>query len=150
MVQGKPASGVGQRTRFLLGTRRVGPTGVWSDRRINPQAVELTHTLQGMRPELAAYPETVWAWARAEARCLLLEEWLVDHPLVDEDGGVAPVARYVTQFERLAAELRAKLGLDPKSEAELASSRAQATLHTFDIEELRARGREAMELRGDG
>jgi len=49
-----------------------------------------------------------------------------------------------------AVALRAKLGLDPRSEAELASSRAQATLDSFDIEGLRARGREVIELRGHG
>jgi len=102
-----------------------------------------------VRPDLVSYPETVWAWARAEARCLLLEEWLEENPLVGEDGELAPVGRYVGQFERLAADLRARLGLDPKSEAELASSRAQATLVSFDIEELRARGREVLELRAD-
>ena len=150
MVQGKPAFGVWPKNPFPTGNTTSRTHGVWSDRRINPQAVELTHTLLVVRPDLAAYPETVWAWARAEARCLLLEEWLEDHPLVEEDGNVAPVTRYVSQFERLAADLRAKLGLDPKSEAELASSRPQATLHTFDIEELRARGREVMELRADG
>ncbi len=66
-----------------------------------------------------------------------------------EDGQLAPVARYVGQFERLAADLRARLGLDPKSEAELASSRAQATLVSVDIEELRARGREVLALRAN-
>ncbi len=150
MAQGKPASGVWPKNPFPAGNTTSRTHGVWSDRRVNPHAVELAQTLLGMRPDLAAYKETVWAWARAESRCILLERWLVDHPLVEEDGNVAPVARYVSQFERLAADLRAKLGLDPKSEAELASSRAQATLHTFDIEELRARGREVMELRGNG
>ena len=150
MAQGKPASGVWPKNPFPAGNTISRTHGVWSDRRVNPHAVKLTHTLLGVRPDLAAYEETVWAWARAEARCLLLEEWLMDHPLVEEDGNVAPVARYVSQFERLAADLRAKLGLDPKSEAELASSRAQATLHTFDIEELRARGREVVAIRADG
>ena len=92
----------------------------------------------------------MWSWARAEARCLLLAEWLADHPLVDAKGKPAPVSRFIVQFENQAMALRAKLGLDPKSEADLASSRAQATLHTFDIEELRARGREVIELRENG
>ena len=150
MVQGKPASGVWPKNAFASGNTTSRTHGVWSDRRVNPQAVELAKTLLEVRPDLAGYTETVWAWARAESRCMLLERWLEDHALVEEDGTVAPVARYVSQFERLAADLRAKLGLDPKSEADLASSRAQATLHTFDIEELRARGQEVMELRANG
>lgn len=149
-MQGKPSSGPWPRNAFPIGNTASRTHGVWSERRTNPEAKRLTQALVNLRPDLAAYEETVWAWARAESRCMLLEAWLADHPLVDEDGSVAPVARYVTQFERLATDLRAKLGLDPKSEAELASSRAQATLHTFDIEELRARGREVMELRANG
>ena len=114
---------------------------------MNPEAAQLAEALLEVRPDLGAYPETVWAWARAEARCLILDEWLEENSLVDENGKPAPVARYVGQFERLAGELRARLGLDPRSEAELASSRAQATLQSFDIEELRARGREVVEQR---
>ena len=150
MVQGKPAFGVWPKNAFPAGNTTSRTHGLWSDRRINPDAEKLTEVLLDVRPDLGAYEETVWAWARAESRCILLERWLADHPLVDEDGHVAPVARYVTQFERLAVDLRTKLGLDPRSEAELAASRAQATLHTFDIEELRARGREVMARREDG
>jgi len=123
--------------------------GIWSRRTYEPISRELAEGLIEDRPDLANYPETVWSWARAEARCLLLAEWLADHPLVDSRGKPAPVSRFIVQFENQAMSLRAKLGLDPKSEAELASSRAQATLHTFDIEELRARGREVVALRGN-
>ena len=150
MVQGKPASGPWPRNPFPTGNTAGRTHGAWSDRLINPTAEKLTQNLLEVRRDLVVHEETVWAWARAESRCMLLERWLSDHLLVDEDGDVAPVARYVTQFERLAIDLRARLGLDPKSEVELASSRAQATLHVFDIEELRARGREVMEFRGDG
>ena len=124
--------------------------GIWSRRTYEPLSRELAEGLIEERPDLANYPETVWSWARAEARCLLLAEWLADHPLVDSRGKPAPVSRFIVQFENQAMALRAKLGLDPKSEADLASSRAQATLVSYDIEELRARGREVMARREDG
>lgn len=149
VMQGKPSSGEWPKNPFPAENTASRTHGLWSDGRINPSAIRLADGLVEARPDLVSYPETVWAWARAEARCLLLEEWLEEHPLVGEDGELAPVARYVGQFERLAADLRARLGLDPKSEAELASSRAQATLVSVDIEELRARGREVLALRAN-
>lgn len=139
----------------LPGTFQRGNTahlkhGVWSDRKVDPLALELAEGLAHERPELARYPATVWAWARAEARCALLEEWFADHRLVTEDGEVAPVTRFLVQFEKLAIQLRSKLGLDPRSEAELATSRAEATASVYDLDALRERGREAMALRDSG
>ena len=150
MAQGRPASGPWPANPFPRGNTTSLTHGIWSGRKVNPPAKQLAEGLLEDRPDLSAYPETVWAWARSEARCLILEEWLSDHWLIDEEGNAAPVARYVGQFERLAAELRTKLGLDPKSEAELVAVRAQAARGVFDIEALRQRGREALELRVSG
>ena len=150
MMQGRPESGSWPPNPFPEGNRSSMTHGIWSERTVNPPAVSLAEGLLATRSDLSVYPETVWAWARAEARCLLLEDWISDHALVDEDGHPAPVARFVTQFERLAADLRSKLGLDPKSEAELASSRAQAAHHAYDLEGLRERGREAMSVHDGG
>ena len=132
-------------TAFQPGNLANRKHGIWSRRTYEPISRELAEGLIEERPDLANYPETVWSWARAEARCVMLAEWLADNSLVDARGKPAPVARFIVQFENQAMALRAKLGLDPRSEAELASSRAQATLVSFDIEELRARGREVME-----
>jgi hypothetical protein len=117
--------------------------GVWSKRKVDPVAEELASGLLVDRPDLSGHPETVWAWARAEARCLLL----ADHfgaGLFDGDGNERPGLRLITQFERLASDLRARLGLDPRSEAELARERGAATLTAVDLEAVRARGRAAM------
>ena len=127
-MQGKPSSGRWPPNPFPEGNTSSLTHGIWSERRVNKPAEQLAAGLLEARPDLVGYPQAVWAWARAEARCLMLEEWLRDHRLVDNTGRPAPVSRYLVQFERLAAEFRSKLGLDPKSEAELASSRAQATL----------------------
>ncbi|MDQ6853139.1 MAG: hypothetical protein M3046_05510 [Actinomycetota bacterium] len=59
-------------------------------------------------------------------------------------------AKIIAQFERLANDLRQRLGLDPRSEAELASVQADAARSVVDIDALRARGRAAVERRREG
>jgi hypothetical protein len=117
--------------------------GVWSQRKVDPMAEELASGLIVDRPDLAGHPETVFAWARAEARCILLADHFGDG-LFDGEGNERPGLRLIAQFERLAADLRARLGLDPRSEAELARERGAATLTAVDLEAVRARGRAAM------
>jgi hypothetical protein len=118
---------------------------VWSERRVSPLAQELIAGLLSDRPDLARHPETVLAWARAEARCLLYDEYLQDD---SPDGERAlKVARYVGQFEKLAMQLRATLGLDPRSEAELIAVQALAAREAVDLDAIRQRGREALAAR---
>ena len=124
--------------------------GVYSDRRVNPIARELAEGLIVERPDLEDHPAAVWSWARIESKCLLLEAWLDEHGFIDKDGKPTAPAQLVTRYEKLALNLRARLGLDPLSQAQLQTTRGQATLVSYDIEELRARGREVMALRGDG
>ena len=124
--------------------------GVYSDRQVNPIARELAEGLIVERPDLEDHPAAVWSWARIESKCLLLEAWLAEHDFIDEDRKPTAPAQLVTRYEKLALNLRARLGLDPLSQAQLQNSRAQTTLVSFDIEELRARGREVMELRANG
>jgi hypothetical protein len=90
----------------------------------------------------------VEAWARAEARCLLLATWQAERGLLDDKGEVMG-GRYVGQFERLAAELRHRLGLDPRSEAELLAARADAARNVVDLDAIRRRGVEALRSRGE-
>lgn len=117
--------------------------GVWSKRKVDPVAEELSSGLLVDRPDLAGHPETVFAWARAEARCLLLADHFADG-LFDGEGAERPGLRLIQQFERLASDLRTRLGLDPRSEAELARERGAATLTAVDLEAVRARGRASM------
>ncbi len=124
--------------------------GVYSDRRVNPIARELAEGLIVERPDLEDHPAAVWSWARIESKCLLLEAWLDEHDFIDGDGKPTAPAQLVTRYEKLALNLRARLGLDPLSQAQLQTTRGQATLVSYDIEELRARGREVMALRGNG
>lgn len=116
--------------------------GVWSKRTWEPIAEELVTGLLDDKPDLAAYPEVLAAWARAEARCILLSEYLVGH-LTDGGERSEKVLRFVAQFEKLAHDLRRELGLTPGSEADLARSRADAVRGEFDLQALMARGRQA-------
>jgi hypothetical protein len=132
---------------FEAGNEAATKHGVWSARRTDPLAAELVAGLVADRPDLSEYPEAVLAWARAEARCLLLADWLLDHGLMDGDGTPRGALRYVAQFERLASDLRDRLGLDPRSDAALRRERADAVRSAVDLEGIRARGRAALEAR---
>jgi hypothetical protein len=105
-------------------------------------AEDLVAGLLEDKPDTGVYPELLAAWARAEARCILLGEYLVGR-LTDGDERSEKVLRFVQQFERLAHELRRELGLTPGSEADLARSRADAIKGEFDLRALAAAGRAA-------
>ncbi len=112
---------------------------------MSPLVQELVAGLLADRPDLERFPETVVAWGRAEARCVLFDAYLMsDTP---DSERALKTARFVGQFERLAIELRARLGLDPRSEVELARDRAQATREAVDLDAIRARGRASLEAR---
>jgi hypothetical protein len=117
--------------------------GIWSKRKVDPLAEDLVAGVLSDRDDLGNYPEVLMAWARAEARCLLLDAWFAERGLFDDEGKERPGLRFIHQFERLASELRAQLGLTPGSEADLARSRADAIKGELDLEGLAARGREA-------
>jgi hypothetical protein len=134
---------------FGRGNTAATRHGVWSSRQVDPVVGELVAGLLAERPELDAYPEAVYGWARAEARCLLLAEWTARHGLLDDEGKPTVALRYVGTFERLAAEQRARLGLDPRSEAELAQTRSDAMRNLVDLDALRAKGRQALDARDE-
>jgi hypothetical protein len=134
---------------FAPGNAAAVRHGIWSSRRVDPVVEDLVAGLVAERPDLEVFPEAVQAWGRAEARCLLLADWLTEHRIVTTEGLPQGVLRYVAQFERLAIELRARLGLDPRAEAELAQTRGEALRSYVDLEALRDRGRRALAERSD-
>ena len=119
--------------------------GAYSDRRVNPIARELVSAVLEARPDLEDHPAATWAWGRAESRCLLVEAWLEENELIDPDGKIVPAAQLANQFEKLAMSLRTRLGLDPQSQARLQAGRAEAAKVTYDLDELRRKGREVLE-----
>jgi hypothetical protein len=119
--------------------------GAWSTRRVDPVAAEVIAGVLERRPDLAEHPEALHAWARAEARCLLFADYLCDRDICSDEA--TRVLRHVGTFERLANELRGRLGLDPSSEARLVTARADAARQVVDLDGIRARGRRAIEAR---
>jgi hypothetical protein len=73
----------------------------------------------------------------------LFAEYLADESLDSERA--LKVGRFVAQFERLADGLRGRLGLDHRSEAELARERAETARQFVDLDAIRPRGRQALE-----
>jgi hypothetical protein len=120
--------------------------GARSERRVDPVAAELVEALLADRPDLAAYPEAVWAWARAEARCLLFADWHAQVGYLDEDGNVRG-GGHVATAENTAARLRERLGLDPVADVQLQKSRAEAVALVADLDGIRARGQAVLERR---
>jgi hypothetical protein len=120
--------------------------GARSARHVDPLAAELVEALLRRRPDLADFPEATWAWGRAEARCLLLEDYHAREGFLDEDGNVRGGGR-VTTFEAQAARLRERLGLDPVSDVQLQRAKAEAIALVADLEGIRERGRQILERR---
>lgn len=117
---GRPARGYSW-PPFQPGHTLTMRHGAYSPRRVDPLATTLVEAVMEATPYLgeASYAPALWAWARAEARVQLLTEWLDDHGLLDDDGRPRGAADLLVRCERLAAESRARLGLDPLSRARL-------------------------------
>jgi hypothetical protein len=121
--------------------------GATVPRIVDPIAEQLVEGLLERRPDLERFPEALAAWGRAESRCLLLAAWFSERGLLDAKGQPTASAQLLNQSERLASEMRARLGVDPKAESELAQSQAQAAASVVDLEAIRAQGRKALERR---
>jgi hypothetical protein len=150
---GIPAGGPGQGPArgwswqpFAAGNEVSVRHGARSPRRIDPVAAELAAALLEDRPDLAAYPEAVMAWGRAEARCLIFEDYHARVGFLDDDGNVRGGGR-VAAFELQAARLRERLGLDPTSDAALSKARAEVVAAVADLEAVRERGRQVLTTR---
>lgn len=119
--------------------------GIWSKRRVEPLVAELIAGVLVDRPDLGRFPEATAAWARAEARCLLLEDYLAAEGIASERG--EKTLRFVAQFEREAREHRKTLGLDPHSEADLMRNRADAANSAWSLDKALEKGRQVLDLR---
>jgi hypothetical protein len=84
--------------------------GATVDRIVDPVAEQFVEGLLERRPDLVKFPEALHAWGRAEARCLLLESWFVEHGLLDANGKPTASESLLSSSERLAMQLRERLG----------------------------------------
>ncbi len=124
--------------------------GAHSPRVYEPIAAELVAAVIEEREDLAPYRHAVEAWADAEARTALLREYLArdDVGMLDDEGEPREgLLRWLTMFDKRAQAGRERLGLDPRSHAELLRQRVEAQRSAVDLDELRARGVEIIEAR---
>lgn len=123
--------------------------GAKSPRTVNPIAAELVEETVRLAPFLGepTFGPAMQAWARAEARCLLLEQWLDEHGLLDEQGNPRPATALMTQQENLALKHRTRLGLDAASRAGIEASLTSTAASQASLEAALAAGAEALRAR---
>lgn len=122
--------------------------GARSPRVYGTLAEELAAGMVHDRPDLAAYPEALAAWATAEAQAALLRRHLDDAGLFDGAGKVRGALDHLDRVERRADRMRQRLGLDPRAEADLAHALASAASVAVDLEAIADRGRAVLAERG--
>ena len=112
---------------FAEGNAHALVHGARSPRVIDPLAAEVVAEAVEDAPYLAEpkFRASVMAWAREEARCLVLADYLDVNGLHDEEGHLRPAEQAMHRAETRAANLRSRLGLDPLSRARLGKDVAQ-------------------------
>lgn len=149
-ASGVPASGLPAKAPtppFPAGNVLAVHHGAGSPTVYEPLAQQLAAGLLARRPDLADYPEETAAWARSEARAMLLDRYATQHGMLTPDGDPRPFTVLMTRLEHTAARARAALGLTPFTEAALAKERASASLVAVDLVAVAAAGREALARR---
>jgi hypothetical protein len=150
---------------FEKGNEKALRHGAYSPRRVEPLAAEL---VEAMRAQVVAEGSTtgylaepsfqfsLWAWARAEAKVQLLEEYLADRGSVglDADGEVSGAAKLLVRYEATAERARDRLGLSPLARARLGRDVAAASVDLAAIAaeeaEREQRGEGVLDVGGDG
>ncbi|HEX3542784.1 MAG TPA: hypothetical protein VHT75_20315 [Acidimicrobiales bacterium] len=116
--------------------------GADSERIVRPLADRLAAAIVIEAPWLSrpAFAAALAAWSRAEARVLLVSDWLDEHGLLDSEGRPFPAATFADKLEARAGNARAQLGLDPQSFAKLMATIAGIPGAANEIEALRREG----------
>ncbi len=114
-----------------VGNGRAVKHGARSEKRWAPIAEQLVAEAGQVAPWLSrpAFATAVAAWARTEARLVLVTDWLAEHGELDDAGAPRPATNLAAQLDRQAERLRAKLGLDPASLATILARLASLTSH---------------------
>lgn len=122
----------GQRPPFAPGNTLAVKSGAWSERQLTPvadrllEAVLADETVGYLRAP--RYASALQAWATAEARVILLEEWVdgmtLERAAESAQGKTSPL-EILRRWEATAATHRDKLGLTPMSAARLGKDVAQ-------------------------
>ena len=134
---------------FKPGNTAALKHGARSPARVNPIAEELVASTLEAAPFLAeqSFRPALEAWARAEARCLLLEQYLDEHGLLDEQGNPRPATSLMNQQENLALKHRIRLGLDAASRAGIEASLTSTAASQASLEAALEAGAAAIRAR---
>lgn len=141
----------GQRPPFTPGNEVAATHGVYSPRKVDPLATELVDRILA-DPTLAylqspAFRPALWAWARAEAKVQLLEDYLAarldEKGMPDlDDARTVSAYRELHRAETRAQTQRGRLGLDPLSRARLGRDVALGERASLDAAAVMAQLRE--------
>lgn len=125
--------------------------GAHSERKVGPLAAEIAAEAVEAVPFLAAprFRRSLEAWSRAEAQATLLSAYVDEVGLIGEDGKPNVSLDWLTRIERLAAEHRRALGMDPASAVKIERDLV-AIAGPSNLEALAAEGRRALEARENG
>jgi hypothetical protein len=139
-----------QRPPFEPGNEKALHHGAMSERHLAPLAAELEREIVGLAPWCArpAFKSAVQAWARAEAQCQLYAAWFAESGLWDESGEPLPGLVRMDRAEARAAQLRARLALDPAALASLLEklSGTDQAMSAYARREIQALQREVKQL----
>ncbi len=95
-----------------------------------------------------AFRLAVESWAVTEAKAVLVDRWLDQHGLLDDDGVPYPANALSDRLHGRAMALRSQLGLDPVSFAKLLATFAGVPGGEDALEALKVEGRHLVEARG--
>jgi hypothetical protein len=118
---------------FEAGNSEALKHGANSVRRWKPIADQLAAELLGQYPWLARFEAAVWAWARVEAQCWLIGDWLDQVGLLDDQGEPRPASNRLDRLEARAQSLRNDLPLTPMALAKLTSTLAGSPDQQADV-----------------
>lgn len=129
---------------FEVGNVVAVKAGHRSPKIVDPLAADIVAEAVQDAPYLAEpkYRATVLAWAREEARCRLLAEYLDRQGLFDAEGRLRPAEAAMHRAETRASNLRSRLGLDPLSRARLGRDVASAQVSVTTLLAERRKDRE--------
>lgn len=121
-----------------------------SPRQLRPIAENLTSELIDVSPWLGSplFRSAIDAWAWAEASCVLFRQWFTEGGLWTEDGELRAGLDMWDRYEKRAATLRDKIGLDPSAWTRLVASMAGIGPEGADaLDQMLATGRELLAQR---
>jgi hypothetical protein len=132
---------------FENGNTAAEKHGAHSVRRFRPLADQLKAEVIAEAPWLSrpAFKWAVEAWAVAEAKARIVDDWLNDHDIMEPEA--APANALSDRLHARAGALRPRLGLDAEALSKLLATFAGVPGAEDALDALKAEGRRLIEAR---